>query len=96
MYANLKNHLFQHLEDCYGNWIKRKSGYEAALCSALDIELDETRYQDATWGPYSIELKKGTLKLLFQVETIFTISTRTPQTTRKTISLFFASNIISP
>ena len=60
MYKNLKIHLANNIGRCHGKWVEKKNGYEKGLCDALDIKLDENRYQDASWGEYAIELKKGT------------------------------------
>ena len=60
MYEDLKEHIRQNIDRCRGDWVEKKNGYEAGLCSALGIDLDQTRYQDATWNGYSLELKKGT------------------------------------
>jgi hypothetical protein len=59
MYANLKEHIRQNMDRCRGDWAGKKNGYEAELCSALGVELNQTRYQDAAWNGYFLELKKG-------------------------------------
>ena len=61
MYADLKQHLTQHMGSLRGSWVGRKSGYEPGLCAALGFSVEtKRRYWDASWNGYRIELKKGT------------------------------------
>ncbi len=60
MYEDMREHIRQNIKQCQGSWVGEKNGYESELCSALRIDLNQTRYQDATWNGYSLELKKGT------------------------------------
>jgi len=58
-YQELEGHLKDHIDGCHGEWVGKKSGYEAGLCSVLGLTLSKNRYEDATWRACSIELKKG-------------------------------------
>lgn len=59
MYDDIQRHLDAHAKNLTGPWVGRRSGYEQEACSALGIECVQSRYADAKWGRYSIELKKG-------------------------------------
>ncbi|MDA2928203.1 hypothetical protein MYX78_13415 [Acidobacteria bacterium AH-259-G07] len=42
-----------------GEWVGKKSWYEAGICQTLGIELQKGRYWDGKWGEYLLEFKKG-------------------------------------
>ena len=88
MYDDLKEQIRSRIEKCSGEWVGQKNGYEGALCAALGIELQETRYQDGTWQAYSIELKKGTSIWLDLVRYSEILLEKPDLNSRKSIGLF--------
>jgi hypothetical protein len=59
MYEDLHKHLTGRIHHLSGPWVHLRSSYEQEACDALGFTCDETRYSDASWRGYSIELKKG-------------------------------------
>lgn len=60
MYKDLIIHLGNNNSKLDGPWVQKKSNYEEEACKALNIQCQKSRYSDASWGKFSIELKKGT------------------------------------
>lgn len=42
-----------------GEWVKRNSHYEQAVCDILGFQCETTRHWDCIWNEFKIELKKG-------------------------------------
>lgn len=61
-YANLRNHLEGAIGFAHGEWLKARN-YEPRMCEALGLTLERSRFHDARWSNYTIELKRGNIWL---------------------------------
>lgn len=95
MYSELKDHIERRkywLDGEDGEWLNINKGYETYICAKLDLNLDDTRYWDATWEDYFLEFKKGK-SIWFNLVIYSEIQLKVNDDAQKeTLTLFFIPN----
>ena len=89
MSDSIEQHLRTHKKALKGWWVEKNSGYDRAICEALDMTPRKSRYWDAEWQGMLLEFKKGKsiwLDLVRYSEILLKVTTEASQ---PTITLFF-------
>ena len=96
MADNLES-LHQHLSSIRpqlgGFWISKNSGYEQALCEQAGFLCQKSRYWDAKFQDYFLELKKGTSIWIDLVRYAEIILSKNAEAGRETVTIFCVPNL---